>query len=146
MGFKRWPALLIALGALCFIVVAPLFPPRHLVEKVWHAPGGFHPLRGVRLQGIAEWGGVGPNSIEIDRFLEVKCGVLPGRGWRLPGTSTGREPASEAIWTRRGFEVIWEVDALRLRLPGRLLRFDDPEVVRELLVPAQDLASLRGCG
>lgn len=122
-----------------------LLGPRYRVEEVWQAPGGFHPLRGLRLQGVAEYGGVGPGRIEIDRFLEVKCGVLPGRGWRLPGTSTGREFASEAIWTRRGFEVVWEVDALRLRLPGRVLRFDDLEAVRQLLVPAQDFESVRAC-
>lgn len=145
MWLKRWPALLIGLGLLCLVFVVPLFPPRHLVEKIWQAPPRPHPLAGLRLQGVAEWGGMGPNSIEIDRFLEVKCGVLPGRGWRLPGTSTGREPASEPIWERRGFEVIWEVDALRLRLPGRVLRFDDPDVVRELLVPGQDFGSLRAC-
>lgn len=122
-----------------------LFQPRYRVESVWQVPGGSHPLRGARLQGVAEYGGFGPNRMDFDRFLEVRCGGLPGRGWRLPGTSTGREPASEAIWTRPGFEVSWEADALRLRLPGRVLRFDDPETVRELVVPAQDFASLRGC-
>ncbi|WP_034385008.1 hypothetical protein [Deinococcus sp. YIM 77859] len=140
-----WRLLPGVLGVGLLLLAAPLFQPRYRVEQVWAAPPPPHPLAGLRLQGVAEYGGLGPGRMDIDRFLEVKCSVLPGRGWRLPGTSTGREPAPEPIWTRRGFQVTWEANALRLRLPGRVLRFDEPGMVRELVVPAQDVANGRVC-